>query len=502
MLLPKKTISIIGSGPSGFYTAYRLLTKSPIPIHIKLWEKLPVPFGLSRYGVAPDHPEVKNCEIVFTECMERFGLGNQNNQTNVNSDNNGNQKFSTIEFIGGVEIGKQIKLKQLVDNEDIIVFSYGCNNDKKLNLPGENDTNGVINSREFVNWYNGHLEYSDKFNKLNWSKIKDVIIIGNGNVALDITRVLLSNQVSEIWRSTDISREALSKLRNSSIESLKIVGRRDFIHSKFTNKELRELWELEKYGIKGNINSKFFEPEKLTSSAINLTRVQKRRTEICSEYLKPFNLRTKKNYQKFKPMDIIRSRWEFDYLKTPISINKDETGNIKSVVMCDNILTADNKIIKQIDTAKEYKCDLLIKSLGYKGDLIDGMSRLNIKFNYDHLVTQDGRIMNEQNEVIPGLYSTGWISQIQKGVIATTMQNSFMIADEIIEDIQKGLVSSDNSSKGNDVKKDLFMRNIPYVNWSQWEMINQKEILMGEKMGSCREKFIHADDIKAFLSNQ
>lgn len=479
MNIPKKTISIIGSGPSGFYTAYRLLTKSPIPIHIKLWEKLPVPFGLSRYGVAPDHPEVKNCEIAFTECMEKFSIDHSNKQTN------------SIQFIGGVEIGKQIKLKHLMENEDVIVFSYGCNNDKKLNIPGEFNTTGVINSREFVNWYNGHLENSDQFNQLDWSNIRDVIIIGNGNVALDITRVLLSNRIKSIWQPTDISRNALKVLQTSYIKNLKIVGRRDFIHSKFTNKELRELWELERYGIKGNIKDIFFNPVELIKSHSNLTRVQKRRIEICAEYLKPFQLRTKKNYQKFKPADIIQSEWEFDYLKTPISINQNEKGHIQSVTMCDNIVTEDNKIIKELDSCHDYKCDLLIKSLGYKGDLLHGMIELNIKFNYDHLVTQNGRIINRQDKIIPGLYSTGWISQGQKGVIATTMQNSFTIADEIIHDLQQ----HDNRV----TKKGMSMAGLPHVDWSQWEAINKREMLNGQRVGSCREKFIHLEDINKFL---
>ena len=108
----RKTVSIVGSGPSGFYTAYHLLKKSPIPLNVTIWEKLPVPFGLSRYGVAPDHPEVKNCEETFTTCAEEFS-----------SPTNQKHKFS---FVGGITIGKEILLKELLDNQDAVILSYGC----------------------------------------------------------------------------------------------------------------------------------------------------------------------------------------------------------------------------------------------------------------------------------------------------------------------------------------------------------------------------------------
>lgn len=124
----RKSVSVVGSGPSGFYTAYHLLSKSPIPLHVTIWEKLPVPFGLSRYGVAPDHPEVKNCEDTFTNCAEQYISGE------VNDKNPLGHKF---DFIGGVKIGEDVPLKTLIDNQDAVILSYGCGGDKRLGIPGK-----------------------------------------------------------------------------------------------------------------------------------------------------------------------------------------------------------------------------------------------------------------------------------------------------------------------------------------------------------------------------
>lgn len=157
-------------------------------------------------------------------------------------------------------------LKELLDNQDAVILSYGCTGDRKLNIPGELGTKGVFSSREFVNWYNGHPDFAKdkRFTDFDWSKVSKVGIIGNGNVALDITRVLISNQIDEIWENTDISSLALNLLRRAPVKDVKLIARRDFVHSKFTNKELRELWELEKYGIRGRIDPKFSRKKCLT----------------------------------------------------------------------------------------------------------------------------------------------------------------------------------------------------------------------------------------------
>ncbi|CCK69585.1 NADPH-adrenodoxin reductase KNAG_0C04840 [Huiozyma naganishii CBS 8797] len=478
-MLAKRHVSIIGSGPSGFYTAYRLLRKSRIPLHVQIWEKLPVPFGLSRYGVAPDHPEVKNCEETFESCAKMYIGG----------------KEKSFEFIGGVEVGKDVALNQLIRASDAVVFSYGCSGDKRLGIPGESQTKGVFTSREFVNWYNGYFDSAldDKFSSFPWEKVKRVGIIGNGNVALDIARVLLSNKIDSLWSGTDISTVALDSLRQCPVEEVKLIGRRDFLHSKFTNKELREMWQLEEYGAKGFIDARYFQPERYAGN--DLDRAMKRRLEMCSEYLSPFDQRTKKNYKKVRPGNELNCTWELDYLKTPLKITPNGDGTIRSLTLCENVITPENQLIPQSQTV-EYDMDLLITSLGYNGRPLNGFDSLEIGFDRDHIANRQGRVLQENgNTVIDKLYASGWIRHGPHGVIASTMSDAFDVADIVLEDLESQPVRKEPVPAG-DL---LALSRIPHTTWFDWERINEKEIHEGTLRGKNRSKLLTLQDVDALL---
>lgn len=472
----RKRISIVGSGPSGFYTAYRLLTKSEIPLHITMLEKLPVPFGLSRYGVAPDHPEVKNCEDTFTACAEEFSKPGQKH---------------LFEFVGGVTVGQQIQLTELISKQDALVLSYGCTGDRKLGIPGESDTSGVFSSREFVNWYNGHPDYAQdpRFVNFDWSRVKRVGIIGNGNVALDLARVLISNRVGELWDKTDISPTALECLRRAPVEDVKLIARRDYDHSKFTNKELRELWELERYGIRGKIDPQYFN-DKMYDQASIKDRAFKRRVEMCSEYLKPFDQRTKKNYKKVRPAEGQPAKtWELDYLKTPVSINSDQTGQIASLTLCRNQITKDNRVQPLKDQRLTYDLDLLITSLGYAGRPLPGFEQLAVQFDRDHLANHLGRVLDTRGATIAGLYASGWIRTGSTGVIASTMMGAFEVADTILRDLPK-LPAKPTST--------IDFSQFRHTTWADWRSINRSELQRGEEVGKTRVKWQSDDQLLAF----
>lgn len=470
----RKRISIVGSGPSGFYTAYRLLTKSDVPLHITMWEKLPVPFGLSRYGVAPDHPEVKNCEDTFTSCAEEFSRPGQKH---------------LFEFVGGVTVGKQIKLAELLKTQDAVVLSYGCTGDKKLGIPGEDGTKGVFSSREFVNWYNGHPDYATqpRFTQFDWANVRNVGIIGNGNVALDLTRVLISNKIDELWSGTDISPIAIKCMQKAPIQNIKIIARRDFEHSKFTNKELRELWELEKYGIRGRIDPLYFREDKFDLTNTR-DRAFKRRVEMCAEYLKPYDERTKKNYRKFVPPAPNGQIWELDYLKTPLAIESDSNSTIKALKLCKNEITPENKVVRLKNQELTYDLDILITSLGYAGQPLAEFDKLHIKFDRSHLATSAGRVLTTQGPALPGLYASGWIRTGSTGVIASTMMGAFEVADVLLQDLPALPARSATP---------IDLSSILHTTWQDWQIINQRELQKGHEKNKTRVKFLTYDELQS-----
>ncbi|CAR29147.1 ZYRO0G01760p [Zygosaccharomyces rouxii] len=473
-----KRISVVGSGPSGFYTAYRLLNKSPDPIHVTLWEKLPVPYGLSRYGVAPDHPEVKNCEDTFAECAETFNQGKDG------------RKFS---FIGGVTIGSdEIPLQQLLKQEDAVILAYGCQSSRALGIPGE-DASGVFSSRDFVNWYNGHPGFANdkRFTEFDWSQVHRVGIIGHGNVALDITRVLMTNRVDEIWQPTDISRVAIDKLKQAPIQEVKMIARRDFIHSKFTNRELRELWEMERFGVRGKIDQKYFHPTLFNDDQLK-DRPFKRRVEMCQEYSTPFDKRTKKNYKKHGPPPEERSHWVLDYLKTPLQTQTNDQGRVQSLQLCENELTPDNRVKQLPNSELNYNVDLLITSLGYKGQPMSEFKPLAVKWLGDRIANDRGRVLTTENEPIERLYAAGWIRRGSQGVIATTMEDSFQVADQVLHDLQ----NQQNLERIPPVD----LSNIRHTTWQDWEKINQSELNKGKQMGRVRSKYLTEPEIYNYLS--
>ena len=195
-------MAVIGSGPAGFYTAYKVMSKIENSM-VDMYEQLPVPFGLVRFGVAPDHPEVKNCQDKFEEVAE-------------------SPRFN---FVGNISIGNQagaLPLRTLLPHYDAILFAYGASKDRALGIEGEDSLKGIYSARAFVGWYNGLPEYSSLAPDLTMGE--EAVVVGQGNVALDVARILL--QDPEILKETDITTNAIQTLRKSQVKRVRVVGRR------------------------------------------------------------------------------------------------------------------------------------------------------------------------------------------------------------------------------------------------------------------------------------
>ena len=421
-------IAIIGSGPAAFYTAQSLL-KEDIEHEIDIIEKLFSPYGLVRYGVSPDHQSTKNVSRVFERTL---------NNTNV-------------EFFGGIEINNSLSIEDILALYDTVVIATGMAKDRDLNI---NNTNisGYFGATQFVNWYNGHPEYKNLSPDLSGDT---AIIIGNGNVAIDCARLLVSS--AKELEDTDITDYAKIALLNSGIKKVYIIGRRGPLDAKFTTVEIREMSELL------DCNQVL---SKGTLQSISKTILE---DEIGKQYriLTSFPEEKPRNSNKTKTV-------EFKFYLSPTNILG--TDRISDVEFKDN-LNENNKTIT-------IKANLLISAIGYEGEEIEGVA-----------TDSTGKIINNENIIKDRLYAVGWVSRGPTGVIGTNKQDGAKVAKLITNNIKPR-----NSPGRNGLKLLLSRLNKRYISKEQWFLINEEEINRASN-SSPRFKFTSFTDVFNFLDN-
>ncbi|CAB3237148.1 unnamed protein product [Arctia plantaginis] len=439
---PPRQVCIVGAGPAGFYAAMHL-TKNLDSVNIDFIEKLPVPFGLIRYGVAPDHPEVKNVINQFTKVA----------------------RHANVNFYGNVTLGKDIQLHQLRQHYDAVLLTYGAEEDKVLGIENE-DAGNVIAARSFVGWYNGLP--SDKDLKIDLS-CKTAAILGQGNVALDVARILLS-PIDEL-RKTDITEHAVSALAKSKVKEVYLVGRRGPLQVAFTIKELREQLKLKNCSTIWR--KKDF--EHVEDVVPNLERPRKRLTELM---LKSLNESGKSvddlNSNYFKPI----------FFRSPKKFIVDSNHKVTGVELtCNKLVGEKLEDQKCIPTHEQeiLNCNLVFRSIGYKSIKADN----DIMF-LNGLVPSNKGVVDDSNPDLAKLYVSGWLGTGPVGVILHTMGNSFQVAKVMCEH----LTGADTKIKGGfqEIKKIISVNNNNFVDWDGWEKIDKYEIEQGKKLGKPREK--------------
>ncbi|KAF2222809.1 hypothetical protein BDZ85DRAFT_289564 [Elsinoe ampelina] len=477
-------VGIIGSGPAGFYAARRLQQKMP-GVKIDMYEMLPTPFGLVRFGVAPDHPEVKNCINTFTEVAEH----------------------PSFTFVGNVSIGNSataLPLSSLVPNYDALLFAYGASKDKRLGLSGE-DLRGVHSARAFVGWYNGLPEYSDL--RPDLQKSDRAVIIGQGNVAMDVARILLS-PLSKL-RATDITEEALEALSRSKIRNVKIVGRRGPLQAAYTTKELRELVTLE------NSHLSPVSSEILPSQFRNVKDIPRGALRRQIELLLKGSSTSAQQAER---------QWSLNYLLSPERFASSGSGSeLEAVHFHQNeylpfdgdteladldLQQASQKLRgmrvqqKQDSEPVIHEAGLAFRSVGYKSEALEGLQDVGVPFD-DKLgiIPNDiyGRIISPSEGPggltaghVPGMYAAGWVKRGPTGVIASTMDDAFVSADVIRQDWESGATfirQGQGQAPGWDaVKQEAERRNIRSVSWEDWMKIDAEEKRRGKDREKEREK--------------
>lgn len=446
-------VAVIGSGPAGFYSARRVLQHSQ-NVRVDMYEQLPVPFGLARFGVAPDHPEVKKCEETFVETAadDRF------------------------QFFGNVSVGKDVALSDLRDAYDVVLFAYGAVEDRTLGIPGEEELKGIYSARAFVGWYNGLPEYANL--KPDLEAGDTAVVIGQGNVALDVARVLLGGV--DRLRNTDIADSALEILSKSKVNRVHVVGRRGLVQTASTIKELRELLTMP--GVKFDPIPSEFLPTKIDS----LNRQKRRLAQLMQAHSSP-----EKDLQSAPKL------WSMDFMLSPSRFlaSTDKLHQLSSIEFSRTryaegeedvndpsakVLTTDAKI--RMDAA------LAFRSIGYKSLAIPGMEELGINFDTKQgiIANINGRVISSVGEHIRGLYCTGWVKSGPTGVIATTMNDAFAAADALIADWHEGSFKPISGREGWLQLKGKVK--VQPVSWQGWLKIDGEEKRLGHSVDKPREK--------------
>ncbi|XP_018564519.1 NADPH:adrenodoxin oxidoreductase, mitochondrial [Anoplophora glabripennis] len=436
----KPKICIVGGGPAGFYAAQHLAKKlEQSESEIDIYERLPVPFGLVRFGVAPDHPEVKNVINTFSKTAEN----------------------PCVRFLGNVNLGSDVSLAHLKNAYHIVLLTYGAEQGRKLDIPGENKKN-VIEARKIVGWYNGIPWDSNLEIDLSG---ETAAIFGQGNVAIDVARVLLT-PVDQL-KKTDITQHALEVISRSKVKTIHLIGRRGPLQAAFTIKELREMLKLE--NCRTEWQPKDFEG--ISDCVPKLARPKKRITELMIK-----SVSEQKNSacdgNTFKPV----------FHRSPLEILG--KTKVEEVIVGINKLEGDDILNKKSLLTKDretIKCDLAIPSIGYKSIQADK----DIPFNFDR-----GVVKNTNGKIETGVYVSGWLGTGPTGVILTTMSNAFGVADLILHDVQAEKLINENKGGHEEIMELLHKNNVQVVTWKDWQKIDKYEEEEGRKVGKPREKIV------------
>ncbi|XP_013195398.2 NADPH:adrenodoxin oxidoreductase, mitochondrial isoform X2 [Amyelois transitella] len=400
---------------------------------------------LPRYGVAPDHPEVKNVINQFTKVAQ---------QPNVN-------------FYGNITLGKDLKISHLRQHYDAVLLTYGAEKDRMLGIENE-DAKNVIAARNFVGWYNGLP--SDKDLKVDLSG-HTAAILGQGNVALDVARILFS-PIDEL-KKTDITEHALNCLAESKVKELYLVGRRGPLQVAFTIKELREQLKLSNCKTIWR-DQDFIGVEKAIS---NLQRPRKRLTELMvKSYQESQTAIENENTKYFKPI----------FFRSPRKFLVDEQNKIKGIEFTCNELqgdTLEDQKCVATDKTEVLQCSLAFRSIGYKSVKADD----ELIFDTSGLVANNKGVVENVSGDLAKMYVAGWLGTGPVGVILHTMGNAFQVAKVMVEDLKKSDIPN---IKGGfeEIKKHVLKNNTHIVDWKGWEKIDNFEIEQGKVKGKPREK--------------
>jgi ferredoxin--NADP+ reductase len=440
-------VAVIGAGPSGFYAAEQLLREG---MAVDLLDALPTPYGLVRAGVAPDHPKIKSVTRIYERTAQHAGF----------------------RFFGGVELGADVAAAELLERYHAIVYAVGTSSDKELGIPGERRP-GSVAATQFVAWYNGHPSYADEAFDLSCER---AVVIGNGNVALDVARMLVLDPAE--LAPTDVADHAIAAFAGASVEEVVVLGRRGPAQASFTTPELRELGELTRADVV--LDPAGLEP---AAEAEDESPTVRRNLVLLREYAaRPLTGKSHRIELRFarSPIEILGEGEDGRVTGVRVSVNRVEAGRA--------VPTGDEEIIP---------CGLVIRAVGYRGRRLPG-----VPFDERRgLIRNDGgRVCEEGGSPCTGEYAVGWIKRGPSGVIGTNKKCAAETVAGLLEDLGRGRLDEPSAPDGESIEAWLRGRVPGLVTWHGWQAIDAHERALGAPQGRPRVKLVRIAEMQGLAA--
>lgn len=449
-------VAIIGAGPAGFYAAESLLKKSDLSLTIDFFNRFPTPFGLVRDGVSPDHQSIKSVIRVFDKILAD----------------------PRVRFFGNVNYGSDIHHDELKRFYDQIIYAYGAQADRRMGIPGEDLPNSYP-ATAFVGWYNGHPDYCTLPIDLSCER---AVVVGNGNVAMDVARMLVLSP--DVLMKTDIADHALERLRESKVREVVVLGRRGPAQAAFKNPEIKELGKLDGVDI-------LVDPRDLELDPISTTTIeQDRSAKINLDILRDYAARTEHS----APRRIIMR-----FLASPVEILGTD-GHITAVKIEHNALVPDARGSLQAQGTGEFEtieAGLVLRSIGYRSVPVEG-----VPFNFkNHTINNiSGRVVQpETGEPLPGEYVVGWAKRGPSGLIGNNKPDSAATVESMLADLETLPAISDDQRDPSQIEDFLREREVDYVTYKDWKILDQYEISCGAPHGRPRVKLTTVTEMLAVI---
>lgn len=443
-------VGIVGAGPSGFFAADALIKQTDVPVSVDLFDRLPTPFGLVRYGVAPDHQKIKSVTRLYQKTLDD----------------------PRVRFFGHVAYGQDLTLTELRRFYDAILYTVGAPSDRPLGIPGE-DLPGSMSATEFVAWYNGHPDYADLQPDLS---TESVAVVGMGNVAVDVTRILA--KTADELLETDMADHAVEALRHSNVKDIYMLGRRGPAQGKFTTKELRELGELANADVV--VDSEDMELDPVSEASLAEDPMVAKNVEVLREF--------SGRVPAGKPR-----RVHIKFLSSPVEVVGE--GKVAGLRVEKNELRDQDGWLAAVGTGETevLPVGLVLRSVGYRGVALP-----EVPFDEKRAVipNRQGRVTAAAGgEVVGGEYVAGWIKRGPTGVIGTNKADAAESVKCLLEDAPQLARVADADVSPEAVERYLEAKGVRFFPFDHWLELDALELEAGRAQGRPRVKLTRVEEM-------